>query len=198
MMKRRTYKQVLLLVLTAMLMVSCMLPGMIPLKPKGPMPKMETNADTALEALKGGNWNYLQALATEQRTEQDFAKPGTVTYTVNITDDVPTYFVYGWCAVDDTTLQNNVQHMSVKLYFNDTELGKDVVHNFTYTSSDKLLCLDFGVLMSEWPNGTYKLKSVTTFDERINDGMADYPAGDYIIEYSVTVKKQNPGTAVPG
>lgn len=44
-------------------------------------------------------------------------------------------------------------------------------------------------LMSEWPNGDYKLKAVATFDDKINDGMADYAAGDYVLEYNVTVKK---------
>jgi hypothetical protein len=43
--------------------------------------------------------------------------------------------------------------------------------------------------MSEWPDGTYTLEAVATFDEEINDGMADYPAGDYAFVYNVTVKK---------
>ncbi len=43
--------------------------------------------------------------------------------------------------------------------------------------------------MSNWPNGEYQLMAVATFDEKINDGMADFEAGDYIYEYNVTVNK---------
>ena len=99
--------------------------------------------------------------------------------------------MYGWCAVDQQTLDQNFEHITVRLYFNDDELGEDVVQNLSYISPDNLACLDFGVLMSEWPDGTYTLKAVATFDEKLNDGLADYEPGDYVSEYNVTVKKQN-------
>jgi hypothetical protein len=188
-------KKNLLLVLSTLLMTACLLPGMIPLKstPTGPVPKMETDGNAVIKVLSGKDWHYLQALAKEQYSETDSSKPGTLTYTVNVTDNLPVYFVYGWCAVDDKTLQANFQHITVKLYFNDVELGKDVVQNLTYTTQDNLHCLDYGVLMSDWPDGQYKLKAVATFSDKINDGMSDYPAGDYIFEYNVTVKKQSGG-----
>jgi len=179
------------LVMSAFLLMSCLLPGMIPLTPipETPMPMMEKNADTVIEVLSGQDWHPLQSLAQEQYTEEDFAKPGTLTFTINIIDDKPTYFNYGWCAVDEETLRQNFEHMHVKLYFNDEELGNDVVHNLTFTSPDNLLCLDFGALILEWPAGEYKLEAVTTFGEQINDGLADYEAGDYVYVYNVTVEK---------
>jgi hypothetical protein len=193
-------KNILLLVGSALLMMACMLPGMISVKstPTGPMPTMEKDGNAVIKVLSGKDWHYLQALAKEQYSEADSAKPGTLTYTVNVTDDLPVYFTYGWCAVDDQTLQANFQHIKVKLYFNGEELGKDVVQNLTYKTQDNLSCLDNGVLMSNWPNGEYKLRAVATFDQKINDGMSDYAPGDYIFEYNVTVDKQKEGTPVPG
>ncbi len=183
-------------IISTMLIISCMLPGMIPLKsqPKGPMPKMETDASAVIKVLSGKDWHYLQALAKEQYTEADSAKPGTLTYTVNITDDLPVYFVYGWCTVDEATLKQNFEHIKIKLYINDNELGKDVVQNLSYTTQANLTCLDYGVLTSDWTDGEYKLKAVATFDQKLNDGMNDYDAGDYIFEYNVTVKKQKGGS----
>ncbi|MCI0554677.1 MAG: hypothetical protein L0287_27330 [Anaerolineae bacterium] len=176
---------------SALLIMSCLLPGMIPLTPVPtvPAPSMEQNADTLIETLKGQNWVYLQSLAKEQYTEADFAKPGTLTFTVNITDDKPTYFNYGWCTTTEEILKQNFEHIQIKLYFNDKELGSDVVHPITFTRPDGLLCLDFGVMMSDWPNGKYNLEAVATFNEKINDGLADYEAGDYIFIYDVTVEK---------
>ena len=86
-------------------------------------------------------------------------------------------------------MKQNFELMNVKFYTNDDELGTDVVHNLTFTSPDNLLCLDFGVLILEWPAGEYKLEAVSTFDEKINDGLADYEAGDYRFVYNVTVEK---------
>jgi hypothetical protein len=198
-MKRKNTSPKLVVMLSAFFMMACLLPGMIPLKsaPEGPMPIMETDADQVMKVLSGENWQYLQALAQETYTDEDYAKPGTLTYTVNITDETPVYFNYGWCAVDEQTLKQNFEHIDVKLYLNEEELGKDVVQNLNYTSQDNLLCLDYGVLTSNWPEGKYKLKAVATFDEKINDGMADYEPGDYIFEYNVTVTKQREGAFMP-
>ena len=189
-MKARESVPKIVMIISAFLVMSCLLPGMIPLtrEPEAPMPTMEKNADTVIEVLTGQDWQRLQSSAQEQYTEEDFAKPGTLTFTVNITDDKPTYFNYGWCAVDEETLRQNFEHIDVKLFINDNELGTDVVHNLTFTSQDNLLCLDFGVLILEWPAGEYKLEAVSTFNEKINDGLADYEAGDYIFVYNVTVE----------
>ena len=195
-MKTRGYIPKFVMIISALLLISCLLPGMIPLNsgPASPMPTMEKDGNKVIEALTNNNYVRLEGLAKEQYTEQDFAKPGTLTFTVNLTDDKPTYFSYGWCAVDDATLQNNIQHIDVSLYFNEKKLGSDVVHTLSFTSANNLHCADFGVLMSDWPSGEYKLRAVATFNDKINDGMADYAAGDYVFEYNVTVAKSEKKT----
>jgi hypothetical protein len=64
-----------------------------------------------------------------------------------------------------------------------------VVHSVTYTRPDGFVCLDFGVMMHDWAPGEYQLAAVVTFKEKINDGAADFEAGDYIYEYNVTVQE---------
>lgn len=197
-----------LLIASGLLLMSCMLPGMIPIKGEstatvepaisaepeatteqtGTMPTMEKDAEVVLEKLKAGEFVYLESLAKEKYTEEDFAKPGTVPYTVTITDDKPTYFHYGWCTTTEEILQQNFEHIRVGLFFNGEPLGTDVVHPITFTRPDKWVCLEFGALMSDWAPGEYKLTAVATFDEKINDGGSDFEAGDYISEYNVTVK----------
>src|SRR5262249_46586010 len=116
-----------------------------------PEPKMEKNADTVIDVLNGKNWVRLDTLATEQHTGDEFAKPGTVTFTINdLTNTKPVYFSYGWCAKDQSTLTQNMGHIQVQLYFNNGKLGSDVVHNFSSTLSNGLVCSEFGVLTSDW------------------------------------------------
>ena len=190
---RENTSKLIVIVLSMLLMMSCLLPGMIPLTPVPtvPAPVMETNSETLIETLQGQDWVYLQSLAQEEYTSEELDRktPGTLTFTIKITDDTPTYFNYGWCTTTQEVLEQNFEHITVKLYFNEEQLGNDVVHPVSFTRPDGLVCVDFGVMMSAWPNGTYTLEAVSTFNETINDGIADYAAGDYIFIYNVTVEK---------
>lgn len=208
-MKSRTFAQTfVLLIVSGFFLTSCLLPGMIPLNPETTetaepiasvepaasavpdtsMPTMEMDSAVVLESLKTREGVYLAALAKERYTDADTAQPGTLTYTVEITDDRPTYFNYGWCTSTEEILQQNFEHIKIALYFNGDALPSDVVHPITYQLSD-MVCLDFVALLSNWSNGEYQLRAVATFDEQINDGIADFEAGDYIYEYNVTVNQ---------
>jgi hypothetical protein len=179
------------ILLGMLLMSSCLLPGMIPMdeEPEGPMPVMEENTERVIEVLRGEDWHPLQSLAEEEYTEEDYAKPGTLTYTVEVTDDLPAYFSYGWCAVDEATLVQNFEHMAIQISINGEPVPEEVIHNLSFTSSSNLMCVDFGVLITEWPAGEYRLEAVATFEEPINDGLADFEAGDYIFVYNVAVRE---------
>jgi hypothetical protein len=183
-MKRTHFTSFLLF--ASLLLFACQLPGMIPLTP---LPDMETNTETVIEVLNGEDWVPLLSLTTEQYNEEDYSKPGTLTYTATVTNDKPVYFSYGWCTVDEETLQQNFEHIVVSLYLNGDEITGNNVHNLTFGRVDGLVCLDFGVLLSNWEPGEYELKAVAVFDETINDGLADYNAGDYIFVYNVVVEE---------
>ena len=187
------------LMMGALFVMSCLLPGMIPLTPipTPPAPTMEKNVDTVLEVLRGRDFHPIASLAKEQYTEEDYAKPGTLTYTVTIEDNKPVYFNYGWCTTTEEILKQNFEHIAVRLYINEEQLGNDEVHNLSYSTADNLLCIDFGVLLSDWPPGEYKLEAIATFDQKINDGLSDYEAGDYIFQYNVSVEKSQDSTQTP-
>lgn len=181
-------RSLLLLVSVISTLLACQLPGMIPLS-RASLPDMETDTEALIEVLTGEDWVALQALTAEQYTEEDYSKPGTLTFTAKMTGDTPVYFSYGWCTVDEATLQQNFEHITVTLSIDGDELGSNVVHPLTFTQATGLVCLDFGVLLSNWEPGQYELKAVATFDETINDGLADYDAGDYVFVYNVTVSE---------
>jgi hypothetical protein len=155
--------------------------------PEAPLPTMETDPDKVLETLQSREFVYLQQLAEEKYTAEDYAKPNTLTYTVNITDDKPTYFNYGWCTTTEEILKQNFEHIRISMLFNGKQLGEDVVHGISSTRQDGFVCLEFGVLMSAWAPGKYELEAIATFDEDINDGAEDFKAGDYKFVYNVTV-----------
>jgi hypothetical protein len=205
-MRTRIFAQtIVLLIVCSLFLTSCLLPGMIPLNPEsteaaataepsgsaapeGSLPTMEKDSNVVLESLQARDGVYLASLAKEQYTDEDTAQPGTLTYTVEITDDTPTFFNYGWCTTTEEILQQNFEHIRIGLYINGEALSSDVVHPITYQLTD-MVCLDFVALLSNWPNGQYELRAIAMFDQQINDGLADFEAGDYIYEYNVTVNK---------
>ena len=189
----------LVIILSGLLLISCLLPGMIPLnqEPAGPMPVMETNAEKVIEVLNSRNYVELGAFAQERYTEEDVAKPGKLTFTVKIPNDQPVYFSYGWCTTTEEILRQNFEHINIKLAINGDELGNDVIHPVSFTRPDGLVCLDYGVLATEWPAGEYQVETAANFDQKINDGLADYEAGDYVFQYNVTVEEGTGSSETP-
>jgi hypothetical protein len=180
------FRSLLLLSSVISAMLACQLPGMIPLTSQLDV-DMETSTDRVIEVLNTEDWVALQSVVNEQYTEEDYSKPGTLTFTADVTNEQPVYFSYGWCTVDEPTLQQNFEHITVTMTLDGNELGDNVVHPLSFGQAGGLVCLDFGVLLSNWELGEYELKAAATFDEVINDGLADYDAGDYVFVYNVTV-----------
>ena len=195
------------MIASGLFLTSCLLPGMIPLNPESTepaepeaspapataapsdsMPAMETDSNVVIESLRAKEGVALATLAEERYTDEETAQPGTLTYTVDITDDRPTYFSYGWCTTTEEILLQNFEHIKLVFYFNGQALKREVVHAIPTQRTD-MVCLNFVTLMSNWPDGEYQLTAVVTFEEKINDGTADFEAGDYIYEYNVTVNK---------
>lgn len=189
-MNAKTHKRLWLFLLVGLVTLSCKALGSVPLNfPSGSLPEMEKNADAVIKVLSGNDWYMLSAFAQEQYTQEELSKPGTSKYTVKIKNDKPTYFNYGWCTTTEEILKENYQHISVELFFDGKQLSNDVVHTYTYNTSDGMYCGDFGVLFLKIPAGTYRIEAVATFDKKINDGLSDYDAGEYFYEYHVTVEE---------
>lgn len=195
-MKTGNYISRLVIMICGLFLTACLLPGMIPLnrQPAGPMPTMEKDSNKLIETLNSNNYVTLEQLAQERYTAKDLAKPGTWTFTVKLTEQKPVFFSYGWCTTTQEILKQNFEHITVNFYFNDEKLGKDVVHPLSLSQPNGMVCQDYGVLLSDWPAGKYTLKAVATFDQKINDGTADYDAGDYVFDYNVTVDKGQGGS----
>ena len=61
--------------------------------------------------------------------------------------------------------------------FNVTEVESNgKLYRFIYTA------------LSDWPAGEHHLQTIATFTSTVNDGLQDYPAGDYVLDYTVFVK----------
>ena len=154
--------------------------------PSGP-PEM-VSKDKAEGMLLSGV-KFLEDKAREKPTAEDFAKPGTITYTVPVKDgSKPLVWSYGWCASDADTLEDNFKHIELKFVLDGEEVPLDALSTYQYNTRNGLSCRLVYAILQNWPAGEHHLTITATFTQTINDGADDYPAGDYVLQYDVYVK----------
>lgn len=152
------------------------------------MPSVDLDYDRVFETLVNGEAVGFEDLAVERYADADFAAPGTLTFTVSIPSSQKIFWQYGWCAADEATLRQNMEHIKIKFLFNGAEVDRNWAHSLGSQAQNGWQCAIIGMLLSDWKPGIYKFETVAIFDTTINDGGADFAAGDYIFKYDVSVK----------
>ena len=134
--------------------------------------------------------SFLEGFAEEGYDSSELSQAGqTYTYTVALTKDQAVLFGTSWCTTTQTLLVDNWSHIALKFIVNDTPIDNSqftIVE--TESQQDNLVCRYYYTLLYDSPEGEHVLMIKVTFDEQINDGLADYPAGTHTYEYDVTVK----------
>lgn len=156
----------------------------VTLQPAASAPTIDTISESQAAANAGAP--ALEQKAAEQYQASDFAKPGTLTYTVTLSVTDQVLWAYGWCATTTDILNNNLK--SIRLKF--TLDGQDVpVSDFAAVDSSQngQQCHTLYVALSNWPVGRHHLTTTATFTDKINDGTSDYQPGDYVLDYTVNV-----------
>jgi len=155
------------------------------LAPAASAPTMASKSEAATAL--SSNAPYLEDKANERYQASDSSKPGTLTYTVSLTPSDQVIWGYGWCATTQEILNTDLK--SIKLKF--TLDGKDVpVSNMQVDNApaNGQQCQATYTALSNWPAGSHHITTTATFTTKINDGTADYAAGDYVLDYTVNVQ----------
>ncbi|MDO8752677.1 MAG: hypothetical protein Q7J80_02190, partial [Anaerolineales bacterium] len=148
-------------------------------------PTMSSPAD-ASSALSTGD-RFLEDLAREDYKDADFAAPGTLTYTIPLIKEENLIWIYAWCTTSKEILDQNLKNIEVRFTLNGkaVALDKFQVEDF---QNDTQWCKLFYTSLSNWTPGEHHLTTTAIFTAPLNDGMADYEAGDYVMDYTVYVK----------
>lgn len=151
--------------------------------PSGPpeiaSPEIATNAFSA-------GTSFLEDLAREKYDSADYA-PGTRTYTIQLPETDSVIWAYYWCATSTDILDQNFENIDLKFVLDGDEISVDKFKRDDLENSGQQ-CRIYYTALSKWPAGEHHLSTTVTFKTSINDGTADYKAGDYISEYSVFLK----------
>ncbi len=152
--------------------------------PSGP-PEL-ASAAAASSAFSSGK-NFLEDLAREEYQSDDFGKPGTLTYTIPVLKEETLVWMYAWCTSTKEVLDQNFENIELKFTLDGEDVPLDQLRREDLENGGRW-CRLYYTALSKWPAGEHKLSIASTFTASINDGTADYEAGDYILEYNVFVK----------
>jgi hypothetical protein len=150
-------------------------------EPLAPLP--ETVIVEPYMPLDGENYPFLANLAPGY---EGSSVPDVNSWDVNVSSDQPVLIYYGWCAATADILEQNFQHIQFIWEVNGELLDMDSLYILDEATSDQE-CRAYVGIVWRWPLGEHVIRMTMHFDEVINDGWDDYPAGDYVDVFNITV-----------
>jgi C-terminal processing protease CtpA/Prc len=147
-------------------------------------PKLSTKEEAETAFSSGAE--FLDAKAREQYTAEEVSVPGVLTYTIPLAKSETLIWAYYWCTTTTEVLEQNFSQIDVTFEMNGEVIPLD---QFAVTELENggNQCRIIYTALSDWKSGEHQLTTSVTFKSPINDGMGDYPAGDYVSVYSVFV-----------
>ena len=152
--------------------------------PSGP-PEIASVAEA--ESAFAAGTSQLESKARESYTAADYAKPGTLSFTIPLAKTESLLWLYAWCATSTEILNQNLENIELKFELDGEEIPLDQLKQDELENNGQQ-CKLYYTALSNWPAGEHHLSTNATYTDSINDGTADYEAGDYVLDYAVYVK----------
>jgi C-terminal processing protease CtpA/Prc len=150
--------------------------------PSGP-PSIASASE--LERALSAGAPQLEELARESYPDDAFAAPGMVTYSVPLTEET-VIWAYGWCAADTAGLEENWGAIGLDFELDGEPVPAELVSTMDGQAGGRS-CRWTLAALTDWPPGEHQLRTLARYSTAVNDGSSEFPAGDYVIEYTVFV-----------
>jgi len=112
--------------------------------------------------------------------------PGVHSWEVSVSSSQPVAIYFGWCTTTPAILEQNFEHIQFLIDVDDEPVDVGSLYVYNESLSDQV-CRAIVGIVRQWPLGEHIIRVNMHFDAAINDGMGDYPAGDYVDIFNVTV-----------
>lgn len=130
-----------------------------------------------------------EELARESYTTEDYLQvPRTFTFTIPLKQSETLLWAWGWCAADQTILDDNLNKMRVEFLLNGQNIPLSDFLRLDYNAQDGQRCTAYLLGLKNWPGGQHQAVTRVVFKEPLNDGMYDFPAGEQVFEYNIYVR----------
>ena len=126
-----------------------------------------------------------EALAAEQYSDTDLTQVGaTFQFTVNLAQEQPLLWVYGWCTTTPQLLEQNFSVIQLEFTL-DGQPVDEGLFDVLESTAGTLPCRYYGLVLYDWPSGQTQLNTRVIYTEALYDGFGDYPAGEQNFAYTV-------------
>jgi len=136
--------------------------------PATPEPVLPDNKIIVEPVDKGDTTASLASLGT---------KTGTNTWLLNIAATTPAKMNWGWCAVTQAILDQNLKNMQVTFYVDDLDVtdsvGQSTVEATDAQTSTVYYCHNYHGVIRSWTAGKHIIIHKMIFLQKINDGWED-------------------------
>ncbi len=112
----------------------------------------------------------------------------TFPFTIVLSSSETLIWAWGWCAVDQARLDDNLGKMAVAFTLNGQDIPKERFLKLDYDASDGQRCTAYLLGLKDWKGGENHAVTTVNIVEALNDGVYDFPVGYQIFEYTVYVK----------
>jgi hypothetical protein len=112
----------------------------------------------------------------------------TLTFTIYLTESEPIAWGMGWCSAAEAILSENLDHIHYTFILNGKEISRDQFVEYEwYSEESQAYCHQCYTVLTDWSPGKHLIRTLVEFDQPINDGWDDFPAGTTTYEYRVIV-----------
>lgn len=143
----------------------------------------------AQKIFEGQNIPFLARKAVEQYSDDELNQMGTtLTYTIYLDKSEPLAWGMGWCTTTEAILAQNFNHIRYTFILDGKRiLLNRFVRDEYYSENMQGYCRRYYTVLTDWKPGEYLIETTIEYDQPINDGWYDYPAGTKTYEYRVVV-----------
>ena len=117
---------------------------------------------------------------------QELTAPGMNTWSIRFAYDQPVSLQTGWCASTSEILAENLRRITFLL---DIDARNIPVEDLVWLDGpgNGGVCRSYSGFVQAWPPGAHTVVLTMHLSRSIDDGWNDYPAGDYVDRFDITV-----------
>jgi C-terminal processing protease CtpA/Prc len=162
------------------------------LKPLGagitPTSQPELLSESEVQGLVAVTFNSFEDLAREGYSPELLLEMDkTFNYTIELAESEDIAWIWGWCAGDEATLEDNLAKIRLSYSLNGKDVPAENFFPFDYESGGQQ-CRAFVAGVTDWAPGEHHAVSTVEFTEALNDGTYDFPAGTQTFDYAVYIR----------
>lgn len=114
--------------------------------------------------------------------------PGAQVWDATVWSNQKVIVNQGWCTTTAAILDQNFDHIQIRWEVDGEFVDMEGMYFYEELYEDRV-CRGYAGIIMAWPLGTHSIVTGMTFDEPLNDGWDDFPAGEYIDQYIIEVMR---------